>query len=156
MCFLICLWFNFLQWCFYSFQYISLTSLVKTYSKYFTHFDSIINEKKTCFYDLVQLILATTFLWVKSQFCPHIKTDEDVQVKSEGWFVRFWFWFWAWTILLCQICKQHEMETGIPLLLASWIWYVGQIERSLWELLGNSQDCHLHLLNLPDSFYFMQ
>ena len=102
--------------------------MVKTYSKYFIHFDSIINEKKkkqTCFYDLVQLILATTFLWVKSQFCPHIKTDEDVQVKSEGWFVRFWFWFWAWTVLLCQICKQHEMETGIPLLLASWIWYVG-------------------------------
>lgn len=100
--------------------------MVKTYSKYFIHFDPIINEKKIiCFYDLVQLILATTFLWVKSQFCPHIKTDEDVQVKSEGWFVRFRFWFGAWTVLLCQICKQQEMETGILLFLASWIWYVG-------------------------------
>lgn len=82
--------------------------MVKTYSKYFIHFDSIINEKKTCFYNLVQLILATTFLWVKSEFCPHIKTDEDMQVKSEGWCVRFWFQ--AWTILLCQIRKQHEMD----------------------------------------------
>lgn len=156
MCFLICLWFHFLQWCFYSFQYISLTSLVKTYSKYCIDFDSIIKKKKkTCFYDLVQLILPATFLWVES-ICLHIKTDEDMQVKSEGWRVRFWFWFQAWTILLCQICKQREIETGIPLLLASWIWYVGQIGRFLWELLGNSQDCFLHLLNLPDSFYFMQ
>ena len=37
---------------FYIFQYTSLASLVKTFSKYFIHFDAIINEKKNCFYDI--------------------------------------------------------------------------------------------------------
>lgn len=68
---------------FYSFQYTSLASLVKTFSKYFIHFDVIINENKNCFYSISVDIRNNTSVSEES-FCPHLKTDEDMQVKFEG------------------------------------------------------------------------